>query len=67
MTKDEACERVPEIWNHPDLLTMTADQHEALALELRAIAAIHGIGGEAEFRELCSKIRSSTARKKEDA
>lgn len=57
MNEDEARERMPHIWNHPDLLTMTAEEHEALALELREIARQHGIGGEAVFREMCETIR----------
>lgn len=57
MTKDEAYKRLPEIWNHPDLPTMTAEQHEVLALELRQITLEHGIGGESEFRFLCETIR----------
>jgi hypothetical protein len=45
MTEDEARKRMPEIWNHPDLKTMTAEEHETLALELRQIALEYGIGG----------------------
>lgn len=57
MTENEAAERMIFIWNHPNLKTMTEEDHEKLALELREIAAIHGIGGEVVFREMCEEIR----------
>lgn len=53
----EAYKRTVEIWNHPDLQTMTVEEHEALALKLRQIFLEYGVGGESEFRFLCETIR----------
>lgn len=56
VSEDAIWKRVHEIWNHRDLKTMSFDEHEALALELREINRQHGIGGESVFREMCAKI-----------
>lgn len=59
MTDDEKCNRIKEIWHHPDLKTMSKKRHDALGLELESF---DGIGGASDFQEMCGVIRKNRRR-----